>query len=334
MINGEWGHNPGEVGFGSVYLSVTANPGDYIQAITTYAMVIKYTEQQVNPGGCGVFCLDWFDAYYYGFMEDNPEGMDIPTFTTTVWAAPIVIAAVHAAKTISLGQNGSSYRVPGGGTVFDLKLRAFIPPAWINGPPVVDNCIAGNGTTRSTIYAGDNRGFDPFSTSFRTYSNVTVSSFNATALWTYFAAGKTIRYASDAIAPDGYTLYSDSVLHDCHYTDNVVYEQTYDMHSSTGGGNGTVNTHLWGSCTDLASNAQSWAPGIDWDFVVSINTASNPSIPAYSVTYHHDCYPAHELFIGTQFVYGYKPTSNSSGTVAGCLAGFAPVSGTTVGTVN
>lgn len=91
----------------------------------------------------------------------------------------------------------------------------------------------------------------------------------------------------------------------------MVYEQTYDMHSSTGGGNGTVNTHIWGSGTNLASNAQSWTPAINWDFTVSINTASNPAIPAYTVTYQHDCYPAYELFMGTQLVYGLGAMNES-----------------------
>ncbi|MGA8028284.1 MAG: hypothetical protein WB992_14165 [Bryobacteraceae bacterium] len=55
--------------------------------------------------------------------------------------------------------------------------------------------------------------------------------------------------------------------------------------------------------------------------------------PTYSFDYTHSCYPGFEAYIGSQFVYGYKPPSNNSVYVALCL-GFTvgDVIGTTSGT--
>ena len=232
---------------------------------------------------------------------------------------------------IGSSSNGTSVTVPGGRSDFYLKLRAFIPPAWIYGP---DACINSSNVVLHTIYGGDNRGFDPFSPRYRTDSEVFVSTLTGSAISpALFDAGTTYRYASDALNPDGYTLTSDAILNDCHYTDKVVKEPSTNMHVSVSGGGSTVHANFYGSATDLATAAQSWAPSLDWNVTYTISTA-NPVIPAYTIEYTHDCYPAHEAYIGTQLVYGYKPSSNGAFAVGTCLAGLGQISGATIGTVN
>ena|ERR1700685_371589 len=95
----------------------------------------------------------------------------------------------------------------------------------------------------------NNRSFDPFSLSYRAGTEALVSSATASTLGLpIYVAGNTYRYAPDAIAPNGYTLISDTVLHDCHLLDNIVGESIANMNSAYSGTPGTgVNANFYGS---------------------------------------------------------------------------------------
>lgn len=136
------------------------------------------------------------------------------------------------------------------------------------------------------------------------------------------------------MAPDGYSLLSDTVLHDCYRLDNIVPESTAAMYSLYSGTPGiSVNAEFFGAAGNQASLLGPNTPPIRWDVTYSIN-ATNPTYPSYSLQYNHTCYPAFEAYIGSQFVYGYKPWSNNAIFVSGCLLGAIPhVTGTAIGAV-
>jgi hypothetical protein len=287
-----------------------------------------------------------YDPFNYDFVEENPgEGTTIPTWYSNVWATIVVATIARVASVISLGHNANAMTIPGGNpNTFDLKFRAFIPPAWVRGPDpclLVDN--SGNLYVANwTIYGGDNRGFDPFSRNYRAHAEGVVSTLTGT--WQggtvygsgrnpYYDAGITTRYAGDALAPDGFTLYSDYVYHDCHYTDNVFKEDNSHMSGSAQGGSGSVTVNFYGDVNDQISDLGQNTPGLGYNVTYIIATNSNPAIPAYSFNYSHKCYPAYEAYIGTQQIYGYRPLSNNPFYISGCLFGGLIITGSTVGAV-
>lgn len=178
----QWGYQPGQVGFGATEVATMATPGHYYEGTSRYELAAEYTEEEVIPN-CGLDCGLWYDPFDYSFVATSSEGTDIPIFTTTVWAAPIIVTIVSAVKILATGNNGSSVTVPGSRDIFHLKLRAFIPPAWVLGAGYpADYCIDSLGLRHNVVYVGDNRGFDPFSNSYRASSDVTVSAASGSAI--------------------------------------------------------------------------------------------------------------------------------------------------------
>ena len=84
---------------------------------------------------------------------------------------------------------------------------------------------------------------------------------------------------------------------------------------------------------DQTSDLGTLTPGLGYNVTYAINTA-NSYVPASTFDYSHKCYPAYEAYIGSQQVYGYKPTHNDPATVTVCLAGGLSVTGSTIGAVN
>jgi hypothetical protein len=64
---------------------------------------------------------------------------------------------------------------------------------------------------------------------------------------------------------------------------------------------------------------QLFSPTIDWDYRLYLDL--NGASPMVSGFYKHDCFPAHELWIGNTQIHGYMPTSNDAATLSLCLAG-------------
>lgn len=241
----------------------------------------------------------------------------------------IVIATPIASHLIHLGSNANALHAPGIPQAFPLKFRAFIPPAWINGPDTCVSTVYPNFLT-GTIYGGDNRNFNPFSSSFRLavdgiVSNGTYAVASPPGVAPY-RAGTTYRYSSNALAPDGFTLLQDTVLHDCYELDNVVQESWYDQQLAvTGLSPGVVTANMYGSGSDLAAITGSLSPSIDYNFTITLNSNQNQATVAYT----HDCYPAYELYVSNTLIYGRLPPVNSPTYLSFCLAGFNQVSGIT-----
>jgi hypothetical protein len=266
-----------------------------------------------------------YDPFNYDFVEENPgEGTTIPTWYSNVWATIVVATIARVASVISLGHNANAMTIPSGNpSLFDLKYRSFIPPAFIKGPYPADGCWDSAGNWVNVYYAGDNRTYSPFSGSYKAHSEALVSADSGSALSKYMDAGTITRYAADALASDGYTLRGDSILHDGHLTDDVLKESNSDMHVSVSGGGGSVSANFYGSAQNAATSWGYGTPSIDWNVTFTIGTANNPASPAYTFEYTHDCFPTHEAYIGTQRIYGFTPNDYSGDHIAACLAGLA-----------
>ena len=65
-----------------------------------------------------------------------------------------------------------------------------------------------------------------------------------------------------------------------------------------------------------------WAPDVDWDFQFTVNVNVNGAAPILSGTVTHDCYPAHELWVGNTMIYGYTPPAHDLLTLTRCLSDF------------
>jgi hypothetical protein len=48
---------------------------------------------------------------------------------------------------------------------------------------------------------------------------------------------------------------------------------------------------------------------------------ATPTAPTYFLTYIHDCYPAHEVYIGHKLIWPWSPNDHSIGNIAACLSG-------------
>jgi len=57
------------------------------------------------------------------------------------------------------------------------------------------------------------------------------------------------------------------------------------------------------------------SPEINWNYTIGLNSFI-PSSPWYTLNYTHDCFPAHEVFVGNQQIHGYMPSSNDIATIA------------------
>ena len=103
-------------------------PGHYYEATSDAYVVTQYQDVVTS---CTEYCGPgyYYDPFDFSSVAENPEQVDIPDFTTTVWAPPIVSVIATAVSSIHLGSNGSSLSVPGNRDVFKLAVRQFIPMA-------------------------------------------------------------------------------------------------------------------------------------------------------------------------------------------------------------
>ncbi len=87
----------------------------------------------------------------------------------------------------------------------------------------------------------------------------------------------------------------------------------------------TVN--LYGFSTNLATTIGSWAPAINWNFTLTINSAAN----SFALFYTHDCFPAEELFVNGKPVYTFLPNSYDPNHIGSCLFGSGSIQSSTSG---
>lgn len=327
QAGGKWGYDPGQYGSSTIYASISsATSNDYFDAITWYNLKIEYITEQIIPTCLG--CNDWYDAYGYDSIASAGDEDDGGfTFSVWKWEPPIIVTRIIT-EIIQLGNGGAAADVPGSNDVFDVKWRAFIPTPYVYGP---DTCVSSATGVQRTIYHGDNRSYDPYSFAVRTHSEAIVRASTGTALVDpYIYTGRSKRYASDALSNG--QLIEDSTLHDCHLLDDQGFAATDNMHVSTSGTPGTVSVNFYGGAGNPVSFAGQYAPDINWNVAVSIS-ANGVQYPRYSLTYTHDCFPAYELYVGHQRLYGYMPSNYHPEIFSFCLLGVAQVSGSAVGVI-
>jgi hypothetical protein len=92
-----------------------------------------------------------------------------------------------------------------------------------------------------------------------------------------------------------------------------------------------MSARFYGGAADPVSAFP--APQTNWDVTVSIATI-NPVFPSYTVQYSHNCYPAFEVYIGSQQIYGFMPSGNNPFLdIIPCLLGIGQITGQSIGTV-
>jgi hypothetical protein len=201
-------------------------------------------------------------------------------------------------------------------STFKVSFSTFIPTNYLDGPPQAF-CIKApefklppviHGP-QHIVFAGDDRGFDPNATSFRTRQTVGVvpeQSTNESGVDTPPAeqVGESKSYAPDALADGKLTAADDdATLHDCHLLDNRAFASTDGMHVDVTRVNAhQVKAHLYGG----AGNPLVFgAPAIDWDLNLTIDTSG--SKPHWTLTGAHDGFPAYEVYVNGQTLYTYSP---------------------------
>ncbi|MEM7352048.1 MAG: Ig-like domain-containing protein [Acidobacteriota bacterium] len=232
---------------------------------------------------------------------------------------------------------------------FDVEVRAFIPMDHINVAPL--GCIDIAGFGKDLLVVGDDRGFDPnpplseaATNGFRLERSVSVipnaAGCNATPGCTSRGelagtrntkTGRSDNFAEDALdnAPIGQITLADydSQLHDCHLWDEFGHTTpSTNLLSVVRVDSDTVRIQSTMAARDPIILA---SPDIDWNFSLTLNDDGT-----YSVTGTHDCFPAFEVYVNDEWVWGYRPTTSFFPYVGCCLSGVSPVSGSCSGSLD
>ena len=303
------------------YVETPAQPGVEYTALSLHSGTAYYLTYQVAD--CSWDCYYPYDIFGYSLISGTPPS-DGPTFEVWVWAPPIVAVAVAVAQ-ISLGPTQKKVRTPGNpAPVYQILSRAFIPWGWVWGSPT-DICFDRWGQQHSLIYKGDNRSYQAYTGDYRTLTIGTV--YVGTGTLNYgFDVGNTFNFAWPVLFnPDGSIAISayDYVLSDCYLENNEGRASMANMHAgSFVTGINQTQVQYWGS----AGNPLTLSPDIDWNYTIDL-TAVDLSNPLFTIRFTTDCFPAHEVWIGTQQIHGYTPSSSDAVTITYCLSGFGQITG-------
>lgn len=294
----------------TAYLETPASPGYEVVMDTTHIVYAYYTSDTYY----------WYDPYGYDLIiDDFAPAQEGPTYTIYNWPAPIIVTTVIT-QIVGDQQSEGRLRAPGTPLDFQAEVKAFIPPLYVNGPE--GPCGVG---PRQAIYAGDNRLYSRASLAYRGAQFVTLlpqfsGMYNPQSL-----TGITQRYASDAIAPDGQSLYRDQVLHDCYLLDDQGQASTSGMSINVTNPQSNVMTANFNAAIGNPLEPPGFTPTIAWGLAVQVSQ-TNPNAPTYAIAGAVTCYPGFEVYIGSQLIFGYIPPNNSVVYLAACLTGInAPV---------
>ena len=203
-----------------------------------------------------------------------------------------------------------------GSAEYKVSFSTFIPTNYLTGPPNAF-CIVRPQLwppvihgPQQLVFAGDDRGFDPNATSFRTRQTVGVvseQSANSSGVGTAAveAVGESKAYAPDALAGDNRIdpADDDATLGDCHLLHSRGTASTSNMHVDvTRVNEHQVKAHLYGGA---GNPLVAGAPAIDWDLTLTIDTSG--ATPHWTLTGAHDGFPAYEVYVNGQTLYTYSP---------------------------
>ena len=223
-------------------------------------------------------------------------------------------------------RNGSA--VPGNecwGNSINVIARAFIPVNYVKDPAHLQ-CLVPPlySMPRDILWKGDDRWFQLWPRSWRMQQIIDQNgSVNVDP-------GETHVYADDALAFDGRITPGDDdgVLNDCHLLhlvglDTGMAARSPAWHELVSPG--VHRFHLIGS----GDNPVVPSPDISWDYWIEVNTNVSPR--QYRLWGTHDCYPAYEIFINSDRIYGFvhpeiQPgdVTNRPGILNECLWPFNP----------
>jgi len=159
---------------------------------------------------------------------------------------------------------------------------------------------------RRLYHHGDYRGFDSSpNASYRMQQ--TITSQNTDGLTT---TGRSELYASDALDGDNLILPSDDdgILDDCHLLHKRTHATAFvkTAHNNTAPGSKIYQFSFQASGQDpLVPVPDGLTPNIDWKVDVQIDATTTP--PRWKITGSHDCYPAYEVYVNGEMIYGFMP---------------------------
>ena len=209
---------------------------------------------------------------------------------------------------------------------YEVLVRSFISGNHLVGPPW-DTCkrdlledekgAKGEKKKQQLWYKGDDRSFDFASKSYRTSQGVTVApdeTFDSDGLvgdTLHNRTGVTKGFAEDALANGALDAADEDVLDDCHLLHKTGSALTDRMRVTvTRTGPEAVRVRFVGSAQDPLVPLYEWVqqrfdrPGtVDWDVALTIDVNEN----RWRLLGWHDDFPAFEIFVNGQLVYGVDP---------------------------
>jgi antitoxin (DNA-binding transcriptional repressor) of toxin-antitoxin stability system len=233
---------------------------------------------------------------------------------------------------------------------FRVRYAQFITENYVPNPPILPglpgfSCVDGV-VPRSLVYEGDDRGFDPTATSYRSIHEFTLVSEkkldeDGIKEGTEFKNTNISRsYASNAledgrVSPLPVASGGDqdldtegrSVLSDCFLLHGEAQQTNFSWTVQS------VTRTEHALTVLLTGNSVNPLPlfsaGISWNFTLTIDTSEE--IARWTLNGTHDCFPAHELYINGQPIHQRAPTDHSFTTLSNCLIGRTPAPLNTTG---
>jgi len=271
----------------------------------------------------------YYDPFGFSLIASNPDWGGGYWFGTTVYAY-VATALIFLGQTAHEGMAD-----PNNISQFWVSARAFIPYNYLEGPP---DDVTGQICGLTSIFEGDDRGPQVNPTRYRTMQGITLVPDQAYNSPGYIAktravrVGQTNSFASDAVADNVLDSRDyDNILNDCHLWHGTGWASTSNMQFANPRRESATRVAV-----DLAGNASNPlvfpSSSIDWAHTVRLE-AITPFVTNWALTVSHDCFPAHEVQVGSSVVYSWMPTGNSLSTVALCLGGMGSITDIRSGTI-
>lgn len=191
---------------------------------------------------------------------------------------------------------------------YTINYTTFIPSNYIEGPPQTRMSC---GLGKPLFFAGDDRGFSPNATTFRTRQLVTVVLDRAAKEdGVRNGTKQNLVNPSKAYAPDALLdgridkNDDDNTLNDCHLLHKVGRASNSKMDIIVRRtGPRVLVIRLYGA---VKNPLVFGAPEINWDVTITIDGENT----RWSIEGEHDGFPAHELYINNVRCHSYAPPGN------------------------
>jgi hypothetical protein len=328
----------------STYIEYPASEGTEFVAVTnTWLVTWYYTYDVIYP--CDPVCDTYYDAFgYLNVADRDDEPINIgyticihvwdvlePTFVVFVDVSAVFLGAVWTSQRSS--QPTEYFQQ------FRVTYDSYVQAEWIDNPNYAQWCY---NFTDSNFYQyilkGDNRSTseNSFANTYR-FKAMAVLNPAASSAFTFglpnlgegaspWTPGVSREYVyPSGVDANGHLLDDYPFLYDCYKLDKIGIGDTSHLYweYSHNPAIPSSTAHFFGGMA--LPEEMTWAPENNFDITVEI-TASDPYHPRYRITADHDCWPAHEVYIGPYRVTNYPdppyfPLSNNPVSIAACLFG-------------